>query len=702
LQTDINRCLACSSKLSTTSTTTVQMKMMVAQTPPQLKYEIKVALLGSGKVGKTSLLRLLLNRPYLRCHDDDDDDDDSNHVDDDDLGGNKSIHRFRVSNETSTTETVVVESSNYCGVEVKEYRLGNIVDPIFRHGKDNVDLVFEDIGGQCHGGALKEYLKHNWHTIDCLIFVADLTRSVYTSHDEEIFNLVDEHMSRKEVPLLIVGNKFDDPTDNTVVKRAQQVRKILDALATQSKSPKSAVKTTTAATTTTKLSVRTREEEKKEDDDATAHRCDDYSNQSTIMPITPPEFVAISSRRAFTYQYLSTREKDELMDEGELIEEILSYQMDPLEFLKLSEEMKLDVAWNMLHGDGKKDILTRKNALGPLCQLQHWIKRSIFEEPSQVSVLQRQQAYDLTNLSPSDPSIVSKLRQIHYSPWRLQGGDPKSLVSLFWALYHACEDNALAEFHAQMDVSSFKQPLSHLTAYRELVLETQWEPLNVIVEAVGELLRRQLNIIVQHHHSYSFDYWFNERNEESWRKLSVGEVGKWKFLSPCDWATIYNSILVVAADRHFVENLGKQKLLLEQLLYKSYDRMYKDRYNTTGDIDLNAGTTQCKNHTPKKRISRIFRGRRNNIKKSIDHHGSNDEADDDGNTKFKSIDGCPSLSHALDGFYSLQEMGKFIPKYPETYGCVVRLETPASPSDPTHFGHVAWVYCKMLEVIDEM
>jgi hypothetical protein len=44
--------------------------------------------------------------------------------------------------------------------------------------------------------------------------------------------------------------------------------------------------------------------------------------------------------------------------------------------------------------------------------------------------------------------------------------------------------------------------------------------------------------------------------------------------------------------------------------------------------------------------------------------------------------------------------GAFKPKYPESYESVVRLGLPAHSSDPSHFGHVAWQYCRFVESLD--
>jgi hypothetical protein len=46
------------------------------------------------------------------------------------------------------------------------------------------------------------------------------------------------------------------------------------------------------------------------------------------------------------------------------------------------------------------------------------------------------------------------------------------------------------------------------------------------------------------------------------------------------------------------------------------------------------------------------------------------------------------------------EGGTIKPKYPRSYESVVRLDLPAHPSDPSHFGHVVWQYCQFVESLD--
>mmetsp|Transcript_18624 Transcript_18624/g.44988 ORF Transcript_18624/g.44988 Transcript_18624/m.44988 type:complete len:783 (-) Transcript_18624:70-2418(-) len=743
------------------------------------KYEIKIAVVGSGRCGKTSLLELLLHTDLGNLEDEDEEDLDQK---------SEMIHRYRITSSSSsrvgqfdTTETITS-----CGLKVKEYLIDpglpclpsmfrNVID---KHKNDNIDIdiVLEEIGGSCDIDKLTRYFEGgkkgsgerkkktttksksssvpNNNNIDCLVFVADLLKetTMYNAYDEKVFELVDGFMSTLstettptnngvggswKVPLLIVGNKFDDPTNPALIERAQRIQQVL---MNPNSSGNGSSEISNAATPDHRHQHQHGEEKKEHDDQFDLHfdPVTPAAPKNSIDPVLNTGFVAISCRR----RAKATELYGDFVDED-------SFGFD-------EDDDTYD----------ERDHFIENND-PPLGQIQDWLYDNVLNENAMMKLLQRQHITTLNNLKPSDPKLVSKLRQIYNSPAVRSSSnhrhlllnqdrhhqkilpsyhpiidnngtgtptqtttmtDPGSLMSHFWALYHACEDNALTRFNSRMeDVGVFERPLQHLKEYKILLEETKWEdPKVVVAGAISRLFLRQLNIIIEHNNCYSFGYWFQTMNDAMWRP-SVAKEGRramikssrtaskysrsssisWKLLSPYDWATIYNSILVVAADRHFVENFGKQKMLLDRLVFKSHDLIYQQHdsaiipppspsHSIGTETRIQIGHKQP---SPQNRIHRLFRGRQKTIKDTKDLSGENHVRCDDSVSlydPFMPADKCPSLSHALDGFYSLHRMGEFIPKYPETYGCVVNLETPQLPSDPNHFGHVAWTYCNMM------
>ncbi len=113
-----------------------------------------------------------------------------------------------------------------------------------------------------------------------------------------------------------------------------------------------------------------------------------------------------------------------------------------------------------------------------------------------------------------------------------------------------------------------------------------------------------------------------------------------------------SSILLSSCDKNFYEYFGNEKMSLERYIYLSSDLLAAPP--PTGATSSNAKnkSKQC-------------------------------------NGQFAPVDGCPGLDHALAGVY---EKEAFIPKYRQTFECIVGLKPPDLLSDPSHWGYAAWSY----------
>lgn len=175
-------------------------------TPLLPSFQIRTAVVGTRGCGKTALLNALFQKRVSHCSAE---------------YGTKSINRFHVKSNVEEKDQVFQATKaineNVAGLDqeipVKDFYITVKDSEISTPG--NVELVFEDVPGCLRGREFRNYMMSTWDDVDCLIFVADLQRSSYISHDEELFNTLDVLMKRKEVPLLIVGNKCDDVNDET-------------------------------------------------------------------------------------------------------------------------------------------------------------------------------------------------------------------------------------------------------------------------------------------------------------------------------------------------------------------------------------------------------------------------------------------------------------------------------------------------------
>jgi GTPase Era involved in 16S rRNA processing len=57
-----------------------------------------------------------------------------------------------------------------------------------------------------------KHVKEKWATFDCVVVVMDGKQGVNSEEQVNLLNLVKESMDTKEVPVIILCNKVDDPT----------------------------------------------------------------------------------------------------------------------------------------------------------------------------------------------------------------------------------------------------------------------------------------------------------------------------------------------------------------------------------------------------------------------------------------------------------------------------------------------------------
>jgi hypothetical protein len=121
----------------------------------------------------------------------------------------------------------------------------------------------------------------------------------------------------------------------------------------------------------------------------------------------------------------------------------------------------------------------------------------------------------------------------------------------------------------------------------------------------------------------------------------------WELLSPHDWNAMIGSILLLAHDKYFVENFGREKITLDRL-----------------QADLNPW----------------FPGPSDRWEACCDcEHTRNSPRD--------------HLRSALSGKFT---SGAFEPTNPVQYNLVVQIDVPKRLSDPTHWGHLSWKFCEFM------
>jgi hypothetical protein len=150
-----------------------------------------------------------------------------------------------------------------------------------------------------------------------------------------------------------------------------------------------------------------------------------------------------------------------------------------------------------------------------------------------------------------------------------------------------------------------------------------------------------------------------ERHGNGWKnkytdKVVAGEhnpvTGKvtWSKLTPYDWRTMLNSILLLSYSKHFCEYFGREKVWIERYVHEHV--LF---------------------------IGRLQKEHKSSCPWRVAH--------------FRAI----AVHRFLQGSHN--ENGVFVPKYPDKYKLVVQIELPERLSDPDHWGHLAWRFCQFME-----
>jgi small GTP-binding protein len=96
--------------------------------------------------------------------------------------------------------------------------------------RDDTKLVVVDIPGINEAGTsskYKDYIAQHWHSFDCVVVVMDGRQGVNTEEQVELLKLAKTNCDRtKNVPVIVLCNKIDDPDDkeqSLLIHEARQV-----------------------------------------------------------------------------------------------------------------------------------------------------------------------------------------------------------------------------------------------------------------------------------------------------------------------------------------------------------------------------------------------------------------------------------------------------------------------------------------------
>ena len=491
------------------------------------EFEIKIAIIGYVSVGKSTLLNALFGNKYS------------------DVAMKRAtaaVNHFRIStspdyslNEIRSAESTLEETKkdnetlrshavddektegNNEGIkiDVKErYFTIALEEPLCKM-RDNTSLVFIDIPGinEANRSMYKEYVNEKWDVFDCVVVVMDATQGACT--DEQLGLLRDVRnnvLTKKEVPIIVLGNKADDPDNNEL---SIQVNELRDMVVTT------------------------------------------FEDINGSVSFTP-----VSAHNAFVYRWASRLSFDDFLQlDGEFITKIGKELLGSMKWKKLRHEDQVREAYTAVSNKNEfEDRLKETNFDTFLKNLTD----TIGGQGTQEKMLEKQQHVLLEQLASSSSgdcdidSMFSSMRSIHHILIAL-GKPLDKLLETFWSLYEREEANALKFFERCPDVTVWETPMAFLCNYKSVFNETNIENTKALANAAIMLIRQQLGVIIGN---------ASDCLSSSWYKTS-GVVSTWNDLSPFDWELIVRSILTLGFEREFCRLFGREKIQLEMMLSQS-------------------------------------------------------------------------------------------------------------------------------------
>ena len=629
----------------------------VTTTQTSKQFDIKIAVIGYVSVGKSTLLNALFGKMYS------------------DVKMKRStaaVNHFRITtttssqagNDESTNDEIKVRSAASTLKETREdnekLRNGkNGTDVTTVHEKEftitldeplcdmreDTSLVFVDIPGtnEANGGIYKDYVANNWYSFDCVIVVMDATQGANTDQQVNLLENVRDHIeeTQKQIPVIVVGNKVDDPHDEELTQQVKELREAVFQV----------------------------------------------FNDSISKDIV--HFVDLSAQHAFVCRWGSQLKFDEFQQlDRESIDKIGREELGLRQWRRLQSNRNEQVkaAYEAISSSSDDAYEERLKATN-FDKFLHCLSRTLGGSELQKTAIEQQQHALLMRLwkrtSPTtDIGVVGTIRRAH----NILAALDKScdvVHEAFWKFYQKLEDFAFEKLELAPEVSVLENPRSFLSQYHKLFIEGN--KLNSIgtirfTDAIQNFVRRQFHLIIRKKTTWSFKTWYGS---QPWNYEIVR--GSWEYLSPFDWERIIRSILLLRFDRKFCVNFGSEIVTLETMMSACHPSLVSTY------MKIEDGESTTKSHVQAE-IDREMTAR--GLHKRY-LYGNPIHRPSCGSPELVVLPGeCPGAEASMDGQYDPED-NKFVPKYESTYNSFVYIKVPRSLEDPDHWGHVSWMYVQL-------
>ena len=555
-------------------------------------------------------------------------------------------------------------------------------------------LVLVDIPGVNEAGSSDMYMKYvqkEWNSFDCVIVVMDAGQGVNTEEQVKLLEFVrDNAKEQRNIPVIILGNKVDNPDEEEVMELVGEVKSKVEQLF---QLKKSSLKD--SLNQVLKAAV------------------ENLEFKTNHFPV----FVPISAENAFLYRTAHGLSYDAFKKlDQQLVHKIGRNEVAPSKWKRLTKERKFEVAFAAVSDEGEyNDHLESTNFDTFLKVLGY----AIGGQETQKLIIRNQLDVALSGLTWERP-LAAQLLGI-YEKCKVVGHVNGDLVGTFTRYYQQHREAALKEFKSTMNLKEMISAMDQLTDFVESVnlkklgseISDDWKASESnIINMMKGLVQDQISCIIEKMSVWSIEHasfikckayaedtddtdddcWVDEDGNEQpqpptksrpcpespfwWKKVQGKEwkndiTGKesisskrpglppvtWGTLSPHDWHVIIGSVLLLSFDKNFITNFGPLKICLDTLYSKAGNYWIDD---IKCSCAANSEIGLCENC-------------------------------DSGDNKRKY---SARLNRYLNGNYV---DGVFNPTDEFKYPLVVQLTTPDSLEDPDHFGQLAWKFCQFME-----
>ena len=199
-------------------------------------FEIKIALLGYVSVGKTTVLNAILRERFSEVSM---------------RRTTAGVSQFRLNHKNGNEESWTMEpddpprDAKSTLKEISEdnqtlRELDTVAEKIFDIQLDeplcemrpDTKLTLVDIPGINEAGAsskYKDFVMANWYTFDCIVVVMDARQGVNSKEQLELLRMVEKNRQNiKDIPVIILCNKVDDPEDQEQLTLVQEARSAVE------------------------------------------------------------------------------------------------------------------------------------------------------------------------------------------------------------------------------------------------------------------------------------------------------------------------------------------------------------------------------------------------------------------------------------------------------------------------------------------